>query len=67
MTIFVVSFIVMLLAVVGMTAGILAGRPAIKGSCGGLNQIGLGGECGGGCAPEEKEICALKKAAQETK
>lgn len=67
MSIFVISFIVMLLAVVGMTAGILAGRPAIKGSCGGLNQIGLGGECGGGCSSEEKDICALKKAAQETK
>ena len=39
------SFIVMLLVVAGMSIGVLNGRKAISGSCGGLN--------GGGC-----ELCS---------
>jgi len=38
---------------------------AIKGSCGGLNQVGLSGSCSGGCSSEEKVICASKNAAQD--
>ena len=38
---FVLSFIVMLLVIVGMSLGVLNGRRAISGSCGGLN----GGRC----------------------
>ena len=37
MLIYALSFGFMLLAVLGMSVGVLAGRPAIKGSCGGLN------------------------------
>jgi uncharacterized protein len=65
MSIFIATFIVIAIAVLGMAIGVLLGRPAIKGSCGGLNQVGLGGSCGGTCSLEEKEICATKKAAQE--
>ena len=41
------SFIVMLLVIAGMSIGVMNGRNAISGSCGGLN--------GGGC-----ELCSGK-------
>jgi len=37
MAVYTLSFAFFLLAVLGMAVGVLAGRPAIKGSCGGLN------------------------------
>ena len=40
-----VSFVTILLVIVGMSIGVLNGRKAISGSCGGLN--------GGGC-----ELCS---------
>ena len=51
------SFTVMLVAVLAMSVGVLAGRKPIKGSCGGLN--GRGCElCSGRCpkrnTPEKK-------------
>lgn len=66
MSIFIATFIIMAIAVIGMAIGVLLGRPAIKGSCGGLNQIGLAGSCSGVCSLEEKEICAKRKTEQET-
>lgn len=46
---FVISFVVILLVIAGMSVGVMNGRRAISGSCGGLN----GGRCelcsGGGC------------------
>lgn len=65
MTVFLITFAVLMLVVVAMAIGIIAGRPAIKGSCGGLNQVGLSGSCGGACSLEEKEQCAKRKAAAE--
>ncbi|NQZ53914.1 MAG: (Na+)-NQR maturation NqrM [Piscirickettsiaceae bacterium] len=62
MSIFIATFIIISIAVIGMAVGVLLGRPAIKGSCGGLNQVGLAGSCGGVCSIEEKEICAKRKA-----
>lgn len=62
MTTFIATFIVLLIAVLAMAVGILLGRPAIKGSCGGLNQVGLGGSCGGACSAAEREECARRKA-----
>ncbi len=67
MSIFIATFIVITIAVVGMAVGVILGRPAIKGSCGGLNQVGLAGSCSGACSIEEKEICAAKKAQQSQK
>jgi hypothetical protein len=62
MSIFIASFIILTIAVMAMAIGVILGRPAIKGSCGGLNQVGLSGSCGGACSSEEKEICAQRKA-----
>ena len=39
MEIFLISFLVILIAVVGMGIGVLFGRPCIKGTCGGLNKL----------------------------
>jgi len=64
MSVFIATFIIITIAVAGMAIGIILGRPAIKGSCGGLNQIGLAGSCSGTCSGEEKEICAKRKAAK---
>ena len=36
-----ISFVVMLLVIAGMSIGVMNGRKAISGSCGGLN----GGKC----------------------
>ncbi|MBT8092307.1 MAG: DUF539 domain-containing protein [Gammaproteobacteria bacterium] len=45
MTTLLLSFIIILLVITGMSVGVLNGRRAISGSCGGLN--------GGGC-----ELCS---------
>lgn len=55
MTLFLISFLVIGVALLGMAAGVLLGRPAIKGSCGGLNQVGLNGDCA--CSKKEKQEC----------
>ena len=65
MSIFIATFIIISVAVIGMAVGVLLGRPAIKGSCGGLNQVGLAGSCSGACSSDDKEICTKRKA--ETK
>lgn len=65
MSIFIATFIIICIAVIGMAVGVLFGRSAIKGSCGGLNQVGLAGSCSGACSSEEKEICAKRKQAQQ--
>ncbi|MGR9087511.1 MAG: (Na+)-NQR maturation NqrM [Gammaproteobacteria bacterium] len=41
MTYFLVTFVIMLVVVGGMAIGVMFGRRAIKGSCGGLNS----GQC----------------------
>ncbi|WP_297807840.1 (Na+)-NQR maturation NqrM [uncultured Methylophaga sp.] len=62
MTTFIAAFVLLLLIVAGMAVGVLFGRSSIKGSCGGLNQVGLSGSCGGACSAQEKEECARRKA-----
>lgn len=41
MTIFFICMAVMLLVIAGMAVGVMSGREPIKGSCGGLNRLGL--------------------------
>jgi hypothetical protein len=62
MSTYVAAFILLLLVVGGMAIGVIFGRSAIKGSCGGLNQVGLGGSCSGACSAQERDECARKKA-----
>lgn len=46
MLVFVASFVVIALAITLMAVGVMAGREPIKGSCGGLNKLGLReGDC----------------------
>lgn len=59
MTIFFITFIVMGIALIGMAVGVIAGRPAIKGSCGGLNNVGIDSNCA--CSRQEREECKNKK------
>lgn len=52
------TMLVFLLVVAGMAVGVIAGRKAISGSCGGLNQIpGVESDCGGTC----RNPCARRK------
>ncbi len=56
LTTLLLSFLVILLVITGMSIGVMNGRRAISGSCGGLN--------GGGC-----ELCSgnCKKRRKETR
>lgn len=46
LTTFVVSVVAILLVIVLMAVGVMAGREPIKGSCGGLNKLGMrDGDC----------------------
>jgi hypothetical protein len=48
------SFVVILLVIAGMSVGVMNGRRAISGSCGGIN----GGKCelcSGSCKDEDSE------------
>lgn len=46
LSLFIISFVVIVLVVVGMAVGVMNGREPIKGSCGGLNRLGMrDGEC----------------------
>jgi uncharacterized protein len=47
MTTFLVTFLVMGIAILAMAVGVLLGRRPIGGSCGGLERLGL--ECDAGC------------------
>ncbi|BDZ74132.1 MULTISPECIES: (Na+)-NQR maturation NqrM [Methylophaga] len=65
MTTFIAAFVLLLIITAAMAIGVLFGRSAIKGSCGGLNQVGLSGSCGGACSAQEKEACEKRKAQQK--
>ena len=50
----ILAFGIMLLCVAAMAVGVLMGRKPISGSCGGLANLGIDGEC---------EICGGNRAA----
>ena len=45
MTLFLISVLVFGLVMAGMAVGVMAGRPPIKGSCGGLGALGIETAC----------------------
>ena len=45
MTLFLVSMLVFGLVIAGMAVGVMAGRPPIKGSCGGMGALGIDTTC----------------------
>lgn len=46
LTVFLVCFVAMMLFILFMAVGVMAGREPLKGSCGGLNKLGLrDGDC----------------------
>ncbi|NRB35260.1 MAG: (Na+)-NQR maturation NqrM [Rhodobacteraceae bacterium] len=45
MATFVLTFVLLLLIILGMSVGVIFMNKRIKGSCGGLNAIGDGDEC----------------------
>lgn len=51
------SFAVILMVVIGMAVGVLNGRPAIRGSCGGLN--------GAGCEHCSKDCATKRRKSRE--
>lgn len=46
LTVFIVVFVVMSITVAIMAIGVMCGREPIKGSCGGLNNVGVERACG---------------------
>ena len=59
MNLFFVTFGVFLLVMVGMAIGVIVSNRAIKGSCGGLNDIeGLKGACD---ICEGKKVCTRRR------
>ena len=64
----ILSLLILLLVVAGMSIGVLLGRPPIKGSCGGMSALGLKTSCeicGGDAARCEKE--QAKRSASSTR
>lgn len=60
--IWLLAFIVMLLAVAGMAVGVMMGRKPIAGSCGGIANLGIEKECsicGNDFSKCEKNLPAL--------
>ena len=45
MALFFISMLVIGLVIAGMAIGVLAGRPPIKGSCGGMGALGIDTAC----------------------
>lgn len=56
---FIAVFAILMLVVVGMAVGVLFGRAPIKGSCGGLANVGVERACG--CT----DVCANEAKAQD--
>ncbi len=58
MSIFIITFIVMVLVVLGMSIGAMTGRRELKGSCGGL------GNAKGSCPCGAPQNCDNKASSQ---
>jgi hypothetical protein len=64
MTTFLLAFIVLSVIVAAMAVGVMFGRSPIKGSCGGMQALGMKGDCDicggdmGRCEENKKEVAA---------
>jgi hypothetical protein len=60
MTLFLISAVIIGIVIAGMAIGVMAGRPPIKGSCGGMGALGIDTAC---------EICGgdPKRCDEETR
>jgi hypothetical protein len=74
MALFFVIFVFILLVILAMAIGVLNGREPIKGSCGGLNRLGMrDGECPvcgdnpAKCDSNDAKSTVAEKAAALTK
>ncbi|AFJ02858.1 putative exported or periplasmic protein in ApbE locus [Methylophaga frappieri] len=65
MSTFIAAFVILLVVIAAMAIGVLFGRNAIQGSCGGLGAMGLSGSCGGACSLEEKRQCATRQESHK--
>ncbi|MEZ5592375.1 MAG: (Na+)-NQR maturation NqrM [Gammaproteobacteria bacterium] len=66
MTIFLLTLVIVSLAVLGMAAGVLLGRPPIAGSCGGMEQLGIAcGVCEKPCAKKRHALEQARKQARD--
>jgi hypothetical protein len=54
MTVLLISFVIILVAVLGLSLGVLLGRRPIQGSCGGIG--GRCGACSRGCREQGAEV-----------
>lgn len=45
MIVYLLAFVTMVLVITGMSLGVIFSNKPIQGSCGGLNAIGIDGEC----------------------
>lgn len=62
MATFIITFVVLLLVIAGMSVGVIFSNRTIKGSCGGLNNVdGMEGEC----LLCSKKTCDKKKKLAE--
>ena len=64
-TVFIVVFVVMLVTVAIMAVGVMFGREPIKGSCGGLNNVGVERACGCTEVCEQENMPLKAEAADE--
>ena len=65
MALFLVTFFIMALAVMGMAVGVMFGRTPIAGSCGGLNAVNGSGECRSCSRPcKSREQARLQNSEQ---
>jgi hypothetical protein len=64
MTIFLLTFLVIGIAILIMAVGVLVGRNPIGGSCGGLERLGL--ECDAGCdKPCPERLARMQSTSRE--